>query len=258
VPALIRAPKSSSTSSTTSRRLTRLRAESTATAACKRAPNALPATCRGSSARLISPQPGHRTRCARCSTTTVEMTGSSLPGGAAARPQARTPQAQTPSRSHNAPASARGPPQLRLRATTHGRDPRARTGRPVSAPRSPCPSDGRARPYACQADQHSAAGNCYARSARAGVPSPRSAHPAQRPPQSAARLAHKAARSAQKAPAAPKPQHPGPAHRPPPLNTLHTNKFDAPRPCPPPTERVPKSAVLQAVYMKATTGVEPV
>ena len=69
MPAHRRTPKSSSPSSTTSRRLTRLRTDSTATAAWKRGPNALLATSAGSRARVRSPQPGQRTRGQRCSIT---------------------------------------------------------------------------------------------------------------------------------------------------------------------------------------------
>jgi len=62
VPVLILAPNSCSHSSTTSRRETRLRTDSTATAAWKRGPNALAATVAGSDARSRLPQPGQQTR----------------------------------------------------------------------------------------------------------------------------------------------------------------------------------------------------
>ncbi|MGE5636282.1 MAG: hypothetical protein ACM3UV_04990 [Nocardioidaceae bacterium] len=62
MPALSRAPNSCSQHSTTSRRETRLRTDSTATAAWKRGPNALAATAAGTSARERLPQSEQRTR----------------------------------------------------------------------------------------------------------------------------------------------------------------------------------------------------
>jgi hypothetical protein len=62
LPVAIRAPNSSSQSSTVSRRETRLRIASVAIAACKRGPNAVPVTSSGSAPVRSAPQPGQRAR----------------------------------------------------------------------------------------------------------------------------------------------------------------------------------------------------
>ncbi len=68
---------SSSISSTLSRRETRLRTASVATAACKPGPKAERGTPAGSSARVWAAQAGQRSRCRRCSVTVTAIGGSS-------------------------------------------------------------------------------------------------------------------------------------------------------------------------------------
>ncbi len=77
LPALIRAPNSSSHSSTVSRRETRFLTASVATAACNRGPNALAATAAGSSPLRSTPHSGQHARMHWCSVTLAASRGSS-------------------------------------------------------------------------------------------------------------------------------------------------------------------------------------
>jgi hypothetical protein len=77
VPVQIRELNSCSHSSTTSRRLIRLRTDNVTTAACSLGPNAVAATSAGSRPVRLAPQPRQRTLWHRCSVTRTAITGSS-------------------------------------------------------------------------------------------------------------------------------------------------------------------------------------
>ena len=78
LPTLMGASSTVSQNSATSRRDSRKRPLSVATAACSRGPNAPAGTSTGSVARVVAPQAGQASRCNRCSVTTARSGGSSV------------------------------------------------------------------------------------------------------------------------------------------------------------------------------------
>ena len=135
VPLASLAPNSSPISSTVSRRETRLRIASVATAASMRGPKAPAGTSAGSSARIASPQSGQRRRCRRCSVTSTAISGSSVTWRRAGSPAASSAIGEA------VPASAAPRPMLhhpvdRLElAGAFSLCPGGRAGRPASARR---------------------------------------------------------------------------------------------------------------------------
>ena len=96
LPALIRAPNSSSHSSTVSWRETRFLTASVATAACNREPNALVATSAGSSPVRSTPHSRQRARMHWCSITPTASPAAPRPDdGPAHLPRPRSPSANT-------------------------------------------------------------------------------------------------------------------------------------------------------------------
>ena len=122
---------------------------------------------RGELPRVRSPQPGQRTRCARCSVTLTVMTGAPRPDGARAHQPPPARQRQTRARRSSARASARSPRQAPTPVTAAAPCPRDRAVHPGSDQRRPC----------CAVAEHSArlrseavscSSSCGSTDARAG------------------------------------------------------------------------------------------